>query len=286
MICDFHVHSTFSDGTFTPAELVDEARRVGVDCFALTDHDDVGGVAEAAACGERAGVEVLAGVEISVNEEDGARQLHLLGLAIDPNEPRLAACLEEMQAARRERVDRILELLAKTGVQLDRALLGEAPDGSAIGRPHVARALVAAGVCSDEDDAFARYLRRGRAAYMASAGITAARAIEVIHGAGGVASLAHPPMSVGADAAGGLDGFVERLLPLGLDGLEIWHPGHRTKTRKRLRKLARRWDLVATGGSDFHGASRPGVALGRGRGTIEVGQRTLDEIRERAARYA
>ena len=147
-------------------------------------------------------------------------------------------------------------------------------------------ALVAAGVCSDEDDAFTRYLRRGRAAYVASAGITAARAIEVIHAAGGIASLAHPPLSVGADAAGGLEAFIERLLPLGLDGLEVWHPGHRPKTRKRLSKLARRWDLVATGGSDFHGAARPDVILGRGRGTIDVGQRTLDEIRARAERYA
>ncbi len=286
MICDFHVHSTFSDGTFTPTELVDEAKRVGVGCFALTDHDVVGGVAEAATRGADAGVEVMAGVEISVNEDDGGRQLHLLGLAIDPDEAGLGGCLVEMQAARRERVDRILELLAAAGVQLDRALLGEAPDGSAIGRPHVARALVAAGVCSDEDDAFARYLRRGRAAYVASAGITAARAIEVIHAAGGIASLAHPPLSVGADAAGGLETFIERLLPLGLDGLEVWHPGHRSKTRKRLRKLARRWDLVATGGSDFHGAARPDVILGRGRGTIDVGQRTLDEIRARAERYA
>ncbi len=286
MICDFHVHSTFSDGTFTPTELVDEAKRVGVDCFALTDHDVVGGVAEAATRGADAGVEVVAGVEISVNEDDGDRQLHLLGLAIDPDEAGLGGCLVEMQAARRERADRILELLAAAGVQLDRALLGEAPDGSAIGRPHVARALVAAGVCSDEDDAFARYLRRGRAAYVASAGITAARAIEVIHAAGGIASLAHPPLSVGADAAGGLETFIERLLPLGLDGLEVWHPGHRSKTRKRLRKLARRWDLVATGGSDFHGAARPDVVLGRGRGTIDVGERTLDEIRARAERYA
>ena len=286
MICDFHVHSTFSDGTFTPTELVDEAKRVGVGCFALTDHDVVGGVAEAAARGADAGVEVVGGVEISVNEDAGDRQLHLLGLAIDPDEAGLGGCLVEMQAARRGRVDRILELLAAAGVQLDRALLGEAPDGSAIGRPHVARALVAAGVCSDEDDAFTRYLRRGRAAYVASAGITAARAIEVIHAAGGIASLAHPPLSVGADAAGGLETFIERLLPLGLDGLEVWHPGHRSKTRKRLRKLARRWDLVTTGGSDFHGAARPDVILGRGRGTIDVGQRTLDEIRARAERYA
>jgi predicted metal-dependent phosphoesterase TrpH len=285
VICDFHAHSTFSDGTLTPTELIDEARRAGVGCLALTDHDDVAGIPEALEHGARLGVEVMPGVEISVSEGDGARQMHVLGLAIDAQAPELVSCLAEMQEARRARLGRILERLAAAGVELDRAVFDALPDGAAVGRPHVARALVAAGKCKDEDDAFARWLRRGRPAYVGSAGIGAPEAIRLIHAAGGMAALAHPPLSVGADAAGGLAAFVERLVRLGLDGLEVQHPGHQPKTRRRLRKLARQHDLVVTGGSDFHGAARPDVALGRGRGTIEVDERTRDAILERARRY-
>lgn len=285
MICDFHVHSTWSDGTFTPRELAEEAHRVGVGCFALTDHDDLAGIAEATSRGAELGVEVVPGVEISVNEEDGARQMHVLGLAIDPDEAGLRRCLAELQQARRSRLTRILDKLAGLGVELPTDAFAHLPEGSAVGRPHVARALVDAGHCSDEDDAFVRYLRRGRPAYVASAGVTAPEAIRAIHAAGGVAALAHPPLSIGADAAGGLEAFVERLVRLGIDGLEVWHPGHQPRTRRRLRKLVRHFELVATGGSDFHGDSRPGVAMGRGRGSIDVDERTLDAIRERAQRY-
>ncbi|MBW2413911.1 MAG: PHP domain-containing protein [Deltaproteobacteria bacterium] len=285
MICDFHVHSTFSDGTLTPSELVDEAQRAGVDCFALTDHDDVCGIAEARERAAGLDVEVMAGVEISVAEDEGRRQMHILGLRLDPDEPGLRAGLGAIQQARRRRVDTILDLLAGAGVALDRSHLGDAPEGAAIGRPHVARALVAQGICSNEDEAFARYLRRGRPAYVSSAGIAARAAIELIHSAGGMASLAHPPLSVGADGPGGLDAFVEGLAGLGLDGLEVQHPGLQPRTRRRLRRIARTRGLVVTGGSDFHGHSRPDVAMGRGRGRIEVGRKTYDEIVERAARY-
>ena len=286
MICDFHVHSTFSDGTMTPAQLVDAAKRAGIDCFALTDHDDICGIAEARERAAPLGIQVMAGVEISVSEDEGRCQMHLLGLAIDPDERRLREGLVAIQEARRRRVDTILERLAGAGVTLDRGHLEDVPEGAAIGRPHVARALVAPGICSDEDDAFAKYLRRGRPAYVTSAGISAQAAIELIHGAGGMAALAHPPLSIGADGPGGLDAFVERLAGLGLDGLEVQHPGLQPRTRRRLRRIARARGLVVTGGSDFHGDSRPDVSLARGRGTIEVGRKTYDEILERASRYA
>ena len=286
MICDFHVHSTFSDGTMTPAQLVDAAKRAGIDCFALTDHDDICGIAEARERAAPLGIQVMAGVEISVSEDEGRCQMHLLGLAIDPDERRLREGLVAIQEARRRRVDTILERLAGAGVTLDRGHLEDVPEGAAIGRPHVARALVARGICSDEDDAFAKYLRRGRPAYVTSAGIAAQAAIELIHGAGGMAALAHPPLSIGADGPGGLDAFVERLAGLGLDGLEVQHPGLQPRTRRRLRRIARARGLVVTGGSDFHGDSRPDVSLARGRGTIEVGRKTYDEILERASRYA
>ena len=283
MICDFHVHSTVSDGTLDPAELVLAASKERVDCFALTDHDSVDGVAPARRRGAELGIEVMAGVEISVCEDDGAIQMHILGLAVDPESAPLLEGLRSIRDARLTRVDAMLEKLAAAGAPVDRSVLGNGD--KAIGRPHVAAALVAAGHCRDENDAFARYLRRGRSAYMASPGIAAVEAFRLIHAAGGIAALAHPPLSVGADGEGGLDSFVARLAPLGLDGLEVQHPSLQPKTRRRLRKLARKHALISTGGSDYHGARKRGISLGRGRGNISVGRETYDAICERAAAY-
>ena len=128
-----------------------------------------------------------------------------------------------------------------------------------------------------------RFLRRGRPAYVPRAGLGAREAIDLIHAAGGLASLAHPKLSTGVDRPGGLEAFVERLVGLGLDGLEVEHPSHTPRLRRRLRRLVRRFDLVATGGSDFHGATSPGVALGRGRDNVKLGRSAYDAVRARLA---
>ena len=281
MRCDFHVHSNHSDGTFSPAELADEAAREGIQVMALTDHDGLSGIAGAVERGREVGVEIMAGIEVSVSEPDRGRQMHILGLGIDPDRPQLRAQLEQMCAARNARAEQIRGLLAECGVELPlEALQAEAGPG-VIGRPHVARALVRLGVCAHSNEAFSRYLRRGRPAFVPAPTFSAREAIDLIHSAGGIAALAHPAQSIGVDAAGGIEPFVESLVADGLDGLEVWHPSHTPKRRKRLRRLAKLHDLVLTGGSDFHGHARAGIRLGHGRGNLALGEPVLRSIRER-----
>ena len=269
-LCDLHTHSTVSDGTLRPAELVQRAHGSGVEVLALTDHDDVAGISEARARAEGLGLELLPGIELSVSEQEGERQMHILGLGIDPDAPLLLERVVEFRRTRLERGALIVEQLNQHGVRLGFERVREIAGDGAMGRPHVARALVEAGICGSVSEAFARFLRRGRA-------------ISLIHAAGGIASLAHPPRSQGVDAAGGLETFVGRLVRLGLDALEVYHPSHKPSQEKRLRRLARAHDLVETGGSDFHGGEQPEIVLGRGRGRLRLGRRFYDAIQARLA---
>ncbi len=282
-LCDLHTHSTVSDGTLRPDELVQRAHRSGVEVLALTDHDDVAGITEARARAEGLGLELFPGIELSVSEQEGERQMHILGLGIDPDAPLLLERVVEFRRTRLERGARIVEQLNQHGVRLGFERVREIAGDGAMGRPHVARALVEAGICGSVNEAFARFLRRGRAGYVGRDGLDAGGAISLIHAAGGIASLAHPPRSQGVDAAGGLETFVGRLVRLGLDALEVYHPSHKPSQEKRLRRLARAHDLVETGGSDFHGGEQPEIVLGRGRGRLRLGRRFYDAIQARLA---
>lgn len=281
---DFHTHTRVSDGSLSPSELVERAAKNQVAGFALTDHDTVDGVAEARAAGARLGIEVWAGIELSVSEDDGKRALHVLGLGIDETCPALRARLAELRLGREDRASRIVVHLQRAGVDIALAQVEAESDGGTIGRPHVARALVAVGACTDVEDAFARFLRRGKPAFEPNPSFSAREAIALVHAAGGAAVLAHPPLSAGVDGPGGLAAFVERLVPLGLDGVELWHPSHKATTVRRLGKIARAHGLLATGGSDFHGADRPDVEIGRGRfNKLRIGREVRDALAERVA---
>ena len=282
--CDLHTHSSVSDGTLTPRELVDEAARVCVNVLALTDHDTVAGIAEARAQAEVRDIELVPGIELSVNEEDGRRQMHILGLGIDPEFPELLEHVARFESERQARGERIVQRLNELGVPLRFESVTQIAGRGALGRPHVARALVEMGACRNEDEAFARFLRRGRPAYVPREAQSAATAIDLVHAAGGIASLAHPPLSIGIDAPGGLPRFVGRLVAVGLDGLEVHHPNHKPAQRRRLKRLVRQHELIETGGSDFHGARRPDVALGRGRGDLSLGAEILEGLRQRLER--
>jgi hypothetical protein len=275
------MHSSASDGLLGPEELVDVMAAGGVRLMALTDHDDVSAVPRAQERGARAGVEVWGGVEITVAERDGEREMHVLGLGIDARDARLAGALARVRDAREQRGRRMLERLALHGIELDWERVRAGADRRSVGRPHVARALVAAGVCPDEEEAFARWLRRGRPAWQPSAGMRLAEAIECIHGAGGIALLAHPPRSRGVDAPGGLDAFVRDAARAGLDGLEVQHPAHTPAQMKRLRRLCRELGLVESGGSDFHGNEGGELRPGRGRGNLRLGSAMAEALRAR-----
>ena len=242
---DLHSHSTASDGTFAPAEVVRLAKEAGLVGLALTDHDTVAGLAEAAATGAELGVRIVNGIELSAVE--GQTETHLLGLHLRDTAV-LEQGLGELREMRGRRAARIVELLQSQGVQvtLDDVLL-QAGSG-AIGRPHVARALVADGWAIDVRDAFDRYLGAGRPAFVAKDQLGMREAIAMVHAAGGLAVLAHP-------GGGGTRERIEALAALGLDGVEVKHPSHSPQDVARLRACVDQLGLIASGGSDWHGAA-------------------------------
>jgi predicted metal-dependent phosphoesterase TrpH len=279
--CDLHTHTLLSDGALSPEELVERAAGRGVHAIALTDHDEVAGIAAARERGDALGVEVLAGIEISVSDEGGLRQMHILGLGIDPTHEPLLARMRAYREERVQRGERIVEKLAALGARIDfprvRARAGE----GSLGRPHIAQALVEAGHCSSRQEAFQRYLRRGRPAFVARTGLESGEAIGLIHAAGGIAALAHPTRNTGIEKPGGVEAYIERLVRAGLDALECQHPSHDAATVRRLRRYARQFGLIETGGSDFHGTEAPMVELGRGRmGEIRLGRDHWDSLLE------
>lgn len=282
-MCDLHMHSSASDGLLSAEALVDTMAAGGVRLMALTDHDDVSCVARAQAHGARVGIEVWSGVEITVAEDEGAREMHVLGLGIDCGDPLLCATLERVRDAREQRGRRMLAQLAQHGIELDWEVVRAQAERRTVGRPHVARALVGAGVCRDEEEAFARWLRRGKPAHVPSAGIGLREAIAAIHGAGGIALLAHPPRSRGVDAPGGIEAFVRAAARAGLDGLEVQHPSHTPAQMKRLRRLCRELELVESGGSDYHGNEGGDLRPGRGRGNLRLGERLAEALQARIA---
>jgi len=242
---DLHMHSTASDGSRSPAEVVRAAKRASLAAIALTDHDTVAGLAKASAVGTELGIRVVNGVELSAVEGD--TETHLLGLHLTDTAV-LERGLGELREMRGRRAARIVELLQSQGVQitLDDVLL-QAGAG-AIGRPHVARALVADGWATDVRDAFDRYLGAGRPAYVAKDQLTMREAIAMVHAAGGLAILAHP-------GPGGTRERIEPLVGLGLDGVEVKHPSHSPQDVARLRACVDQLGLIPSGGSDWHGAA-------------------------------
>ncbi len=264
---DLHCHSTASDGLLTPAGLVTYASERGVSTIGLTDHDSTNGVAAAMAIGAELGVSVIPGVELS-SEIEGL-QAHILGYFIDPSSPSLQREFEWMNRSRKERVGRIVQNLDAAGIPIDlETVMAEAGDGT-IGRPHVARVLVANGYAESVSDAFVRYLTRGKPGYAISEKITPEGAIQSINRAGGVAVLAHPWST--KDPLGA----VKRLAPAGLSGLECYYGEYTSPVRDDLAGLAKEYGLIPTGGSDFHGPGVKSVDLG----AVVVPPESVDALR-------
>lgn len=271
---DLHMHSTASDGALSPADVVAAASRAALAAIALTDHDTVDGIAEARAAGERLRVRVVAGVELSASDEGS--EVHLLGLHVrrlDALERELAVFRE----ARRGRAKQIVERLNALGVPVTlEAVLAEAGAG-VVGRPHVARALVAGGWARDARDAFDRWLGNGRPAYVEKHRLPLADAIRLVHDAGGLAVLAHP----GPDAT---RARLEALRTLGLDGVEVRHPGHSAEDIARIGTLADHLGLLPSGGSDWHGASEGPRTIGSMEIPLAWLERQDARVRERDER--
>lgn len=249
---DLHTHSTASDGARAPRDVVRAASALGLSAIALTDHDTVDGLADAADEGRSSGVRVVPGVELSAVEADA--ETHLLGLHLE-DVGRLEARLRDLKTMRLTRAQRIVSRLNELGVKVTIDDVLTQSGGGAVGRPHIARALVNDGWATDIRDAFDRYLGNGRAAFVPKDRLSMADAITMIHDAGGLAVLAHPGTS-------GTRARIESLASAGLDGVEVRHPSHTTEDATRLLSLVEHFHLVPSGGSDWHGLSEGGRTLG------------------------
>lgn len=272
---DLHMHSTCSDGTFAPDELVREAKRAGLTAMALTDHDTVEGTAAARAEARRQGIGFLPGLEISAEFQPGT--MHILGYGFDDANAALLERLAYVQRCREERNPRIVERLNGLGMALTMEEVEAASGGGLVGRPHFAKVLCDKGYVQSRQEAFDRYLAKGQSAYVDKVRLSPEESIETIHAAGGLAVLAHP-LQLKAEDDGALEAILRRLKDAGLDGLECHYRNHTEQDTARFLALARKYGLLVTGGSDFHGANRPSIRLGTGEGNLHVPQECWENL--------
>jgi predicted metal-dependent phosphoesterase TrpH len=261
---DLHTHTTASDGSFTPRELVQLAKNQGLSAIGITDHDTLGGHAQAIAAGLELGVEIVPGIELSVKDEAGEK-FHLLGYYVAADSE-LARELAQLQRERDARNAVIVEKLAALGAPISMARVLEIARGGVMGRPHLAQALMEAGHVASVQEAFDRYLADGAAATASKEVLTPARAVELIHAAGGVAIWAHPtrPPSKRAGEVdfAVLESQLRNWIEIGLDGLEIYYSQYSPAEARWTSEMAAKHRLLGTGGSDFHGKSKPDIQVG------------------------
>lgn len=272
MICeaDLHIHSTASDGTLTPTEVVEIAAQLSLRAVSLCDHDTVGGIEEAMAAGERRGVEVVPGVEI--NTDVGPLEIHILGYFIDWRSDRLRAKLEELREARVTRGKRMVQKLRGLGMSVEFDRVMEIAGSASVGRPHVARVICEAGFADSVNSAFGKYLVRGAPAFVERYRLSPQDAIGLIISAGGVAGLAHP-------AKIRRDDLIPLFIKFGLRAIEVYHGDASSDVSDRYIAIARQYDFIPTGGSDAHGfdTSRPNTI-----GTVGVSYDIVERLREAA----
>ena len=249
---DLHTHSTASDGILPPEKVIEAAKSCGLAAIALTDHDTIDGIPAARVAAEGAGLRVIAGVELSAFQDD--HEVHLLALHLSQLDA-LQKRLGELRTLRYTRAERIVEKLNSLGIELTLDEVLQQSNGGAVGRPHVARALIARGAVHDFRDAFMRYLGAAGAAFIPKARLSIEDAIAIAHEAGALAIWAHPGDGRRRDR-------LEPLVAAGLDGVEVKHPSHSPEDVKRLQALAEFFGLVQSGGSDWHGASEGPRRLG------------------------
>jgi len=280
---DLHTHSTASDGTLSPTELVRLAYEKKVMGLSLTDHDTAEGNDEAAAEAAILGVKFIPGIEVSCDYRDG--NIHILGYWINPHHTELNRTLEDLIDYRNNRNHKIIERFQHLGVNIDYAEIAAIAGNDVVGRPHFARILVEKGYAKDVKDAFERFLGAGKAAYMPKKRMTVEQGIALIRKAGGIPVLAHP-VQYGFGELKEYFAVIEELKAKGVAGLEVFYSTNLPEDTQMFLKLALEFDLAITGGSDFHGSVKPDVELGRGtNGNIELGMDVLLRLEERYLKY-
>jgi predicted metal-dependent phosphoesterase TrpH len=267
---DLHLHTRFSDGTYTPAELAAQAQKHGLACIALTDHDTVEGCAPATAACAELGLEFIPGSELT-SEFNGV-ETHILAYLMDTANAELLAEMKKFQAVRQDRIREMCAKLNEIGVGLQAQDVFTLANCASPGRPHVARALVAKKFCRSFDEAFDRYLKKDRPAFVPKFKMSTARAIELIHRAGGLAVMAHPALNR-------TDDIIPEVVAAGLDGIEVFHTKHSPAANKRYMDIAKKFNLLVTGGSDCHGMSKGRPLIG----TVKLDYAYVEKLKERHA---
>lgn len=278
---DLHTHSTFSDGSLTPAALAREAGRLKLAAVALTDHDGTTGVQLFLDACREEGVRGISGVEISVDFKSGT--MHMLGYFLDHRSADLESALARLRGGREDRNHEILARLNRLGIALAWDEVAAYAEEDVVGRPHFAQALISRGYVKTKDEAFDRYLGKGKAAYVERYRLSAEESVRMIRRAGGVPVLAHP-FTLGLHR-NGLRELVGELRAVGLGGIESYYSEHDEEQVKICLSLARELDLAVSGGSDFHGAGNPDIHMGRGFGNLCVPDDLVDELYARAGQH-
>ena len=266
---DLHLHTYFSDGTFSPEELVGRGHRLGFAALALTDHDSVEGCPRMAAACEAAAIVFIPGTELTAEHND--TEIHLLGYYVDTGNEKFLSDIARFQAVRQDRIREMVARLNELNVPLAVETVFALANCQSPGRPHVARALVKAGLVANLDEAFERFLKKNRPAWVPKAKMSALEAIELIHQAGGVAVMAHPGLNR-------TDDVIPVLVEAGLDGIECFHTKHSTVMSERYLEMADKFHLLITGGSDCHGFSKGKPLIG----TVKLPCDHVEKLKSRA----
>jgi len=280
MAIDLHVHTMASDGTLSPANLVQYAKARGLEAIAVTDHDTVEGLDEAVAEGSTAGFEVVPGVEISADYAEGA--LHILGYYLDFKSSALLNRLAVLQDARAERNPKIVRKLQALGFSISFAEVEQEAGSGLVGRPHFAQVLLKKGYVKSMQEAFDKYLKKGAAAYEEKFRFPVPEALGMIADAGGIPVLGHP-VTLKCNGAQ-LEAKIKAWKDGGLQGIEVYYSDHDAALTKQYAALARRHGLIPTGGSDFHGSMIKGIELGIGKGNLNIPYSVLQELKHKKGR--
>ena len=266
---DLHVHTHHSDGSLSPADLVERARNAGLDAISITDHDNINGVSEALTAGERHNVEIVSGVELSAHVD--GREVHVLGYFIDTSNPTLGDFLDFLRKERVRRAERMVEKLGALNIHLSMEKILEIAGFASVGRPHIANAIVDAGYNVSYQEVFSKYIGFGCPAYVEKVHCSPEETLSMINESGGLSFLAHPGTMLP-------ERMVLQLIKAGLDGIETVHPSHSFETTMYYRGIVHQYYLLESGGSDFHGGRRNDYAA---LGNVTIPLSVVETMRRR-----
>lgn len=274
---DLHVHSSASDGSLTPEEVVLLARKAGLRCFALTDHDTVDGVEPALQyAGKFENIDVIPGIELSCYYKN--REIHIVGLFVNHRDKAFLEELQKLKQARKDRNEKMVQNFVDAGIPITIEELKHGNPNSVITRAHFARVLVEKGVCRNKTEAFDKYLGIGCPFYLPKPKVTPEHVLNLIKQAGGTAILAHPYSYKFSKSE--VETLLDTLIPLGLSGLECYYSTYDDGQIQELRSIALAKNLLVSGGSDFHGVVKPDISIGTGRGNLRIPEKLLTAICE------